>query len=116
MKALIDENGLVAQVEQQEFGVASPCFWVDCLDNIVARQYTYNNGQFIPIVTKPPTAEQNKTLAEERLLDSDWAVLPDVNLSNKVEWETYRAALRDIARNPQEGNLNWPARPKRVWV
>lgn len=115
MKALIDENGLVAQVEQQEFGIAPPCFWVDCSDNIVAYQFTYNNGQFTPIVIPTPTVDQNKTSAEERLLESDWTVLPDVNLANKAEWETYRAALRNIARNPQEGDLNWPTKPQNVW-
>jgi hypothetical protein len=116
MKALIDENGLVAQVEQQEFGIAPPCFWVDCADNIVAGQYTYNNGQFIPIVIPLPTSEQNKQRAEQQLQDSDWTVLPDVNLANKSEWETYRAALRSIARNPQEGNVNWPTKPQNVWA
>jgi len=116
MKALIDENGVVVQVEQQDFGVAPPCFWVDCLDNIVAYQFTYNNGQFTPVVVDHPTSDQNKTSAEQRLLDSDWVVLPDVNLLNKAEWEAYRAALRSIARAPQEGNLNWPTKPKNVWV
>jgi len=116
MKALIDENKVVAQVEQQEFGVSPPCFWVDCPDNIVAYQFTYNNGQFTPIANPYPTAEKNKTLAEQRLLNSDWTVLPDVNLANKAEWETYRAAVRAIARNPQEGNLNWPTKPQNVWV
>jgi hypothetical protein len=116
MKALIDENGVVVQVEQQEFGVAPPCFWVDCPNDIIAGWYTYNNGQFTPVVIPPPTAEQNKILAEERLLDSDWTVLFDVNLANKTDWETYRAALRSIARNPQEGNLNWPTKPQTVWA
>lgn len=116
MKALIDENGVVAQVVQQDFGIAPPYFWVDCPDNIVAYQFTYKNGQFTSITIPAPTAYQNKSSAEERLLDSDWAVLPDVNLVNKAEWETYRAALRDIARNPQEGTLNWPAKPQSVWV
>ena len=116
MKALIDENGLVAQVEQEEFGIAPPCFWVDCPDNIVAHQFTYNNGQFTPVVSSSPTAEQNKQQAEEDLLRSDWTVLPDVNLANKADWETYRAALRDIARNPQEGDLNWPTKPQNVWA
>ena len=115
MKALIDENGVVVQVEQQEFGMAQPCFWVDCPDNIVAGWYTYSNGQFTPVVIPPSTAEQNKTLAEQRLLNSDWAVLSDVNLLNKAEWEAYRAALRNIARNPQEGDLNWPIKPQNVW-
>jgi hypothetical protein len=116
MKALIDENGLVAQVEQQEFGIASPCFWVDCSDDIIAGRYTYNNGQFTPIVTPSSSSEDNKQRAEKLLQDSDWTVLSDVNLANKAEWETYRAAVRAIARNPQEGNLNWPTKPQTVWA
>jgi hypothetical protein len=116
MKALIDDNGIVAQVEQQEFEVAPPCFWVDCSDSIVAYQFTYSNGEFIPIVIPPPAAKDNKQRAEKLLQDSDWAVLPDVNLSNKAEWEAYRSALRGIARNPQEGDLNWPTKPQNVWL
>lgn len=115
MKSLINENGLVVQVEQEEFGAASPCFWVDCPDNIVAYQFNYKNGQFVPVVTLP-TADENKQKAEEYLLNSDWSVLPDVNLVNKAEWETYRVALRDIARNPQEGNLDWPKKPQSIWA
>lgn len=116
MKALIDENKVVVQIEQQEFDVASPCFWVDCSSNITPYQFTYINNQFVPIVIPTPTSEQNKMDAEKRLLESDWTVLPDVNLANKSEWETYRAALRVIACNPQEGILNWPAKPQNVWV
>jgi hypothetical protein len=116
MKALIDENGLVAQVEQQEFGIAPPCFWIDCPDNIVAYQFTYNNGQFIPIVIPPPTVEENKKDAEQRLSESDWTVLPDVNLANKVEWESYRSVVREIARNPQAGYLKWPEKPQNIWT
>lgn len=115
MKALINENGVVVQVEQQEFGIAPPCFWVDCPDNIVAYQFTYNNGQFIPIVIAPSTSEQNKQQAKQKLQESDWTVLSDVNLANKSDWETYRAALRTIARNPQEGDINWPTKPQNVW-
>jgi hypothetical protein len=113
MKALIDDKGLVAQVEQQEFDVAPPFFWVDCPDNIVAGRFTYNNSQFRPISLA--NSEQNKQQAEQKLKDSDWTVLPDVNLANKSEWETYRAALRAIARNPQEGDVNWPAKPQNIW-
>jgi len=115
MKALIDENGLVAQVKQQGFDVALPFFWVDCPDSIIAGQYTYKNGQFTPVVIPSPSADQNKQQAEQKLKDSDWTVLSDVNLTNKSEWEAYRAAVRAIARNPQEGNLNWPTKPQNVW-
>lgn len=114
MKALIDENGVVCQVQEQEFGVALPCFWVDCPDNIIAYQFTYSNGQFLPIIVLP-TADENKHTAENLLLNSDWSVLPDVNLTNKAEWESYRATIREIALNPQDGNLDWPAKPQSVW-
>lgn len=119
MKALINENGVVVQVEQQEFGIAPPCYWVDCPDNIIAYQYTYSNGQFLSIpeiLPDPPTARDNKRTAEKRLQDSDWTVLPDVNLANKSEWESYRAVVRAIARDPQDGDLNWPTKPQNVWL
>ena len=115
MKALIDENKVVAEVKQEESGAAPPCFWVDCPDNIVAYQFTYDNGQFIPIVVPPANADQNKQTAIKLLSDSDWAVLPDVNLVNKSEWESYRTTLRAIARNPQGGDINWPTKPQEIW-
>jgi hypothetical protein len=65
-----------------------------------------------------PTPEQiiasNKTKAESLLLESDWAVLPDVPLSNKSEWETYRSALRQIAISPTV-NPVWPVKPQSIW-
>jgi hypothetical protein len=118
MKALIDENSVVVQVEQQEFGVAFPCFWVDCGDNVLPYKYKYENGTLVAIPEPSPepiTAEQNKITATRKLEDSDWAVLPDVNLANKSEWEAYRAALRIIARDPQEGNIDWPTKPQNIW-
>lgn len=48
MKALISPNESreigyrVAQVEQQEFEVALPLFWVDCANNVVADQFWYD--------------------------------------------------------------------------
>ena len=32
----------VSQVEQQEFEVAPPHFWVDCADNVLADQFWYD--------------------------------------------------------------------------
>lgn len=118
MKALIDENGLVAQVEQQEFGIALPCFWVDCTNDVVAYKFKYENGAIVPIpepIPLTPTLEENKLKAKQKLQDSDWTVLSDVNLANKSEWEAYRATLREIARNPQEGSINWPTKPQNIW-
>jgi len=118
MKALIDENGIVVQVEQQEFGIAPPCFWVECADNVTAYKFKYENGIIVSIpepAPKPTTAEQNEVKAKQKLNRSDWAVLPDVSLANKSEWEAYRAILRNIARNPQDGDVNWPTEPQSIW-
>lgn len=66
----------------------------------------------------PPTDEelilQNKFKAESLLISSDWSVLPDVPLTNKMEWETYRAALRSIVLNPTL-NPVWPTKPDSIW-
>jgi len=114
-KALIDENSVVAQVENETFGVASPCFWVDCADDVVAYAYKYENGTIVPIPTIPKTADENKEMAKQKLKDSDWTVLSDVNLQNKTAWETYRASLRAIVLNPQSGDLVWPSQPQEIW-
>ena len=73
----------------------------------MGHKYTYQNNQF-NLIPEPPivpvlpyTAEENEELAKRKLQDSDWSVLPDVNLQNKAEWETYRSALRAIAINPE---------------
>lgn len=34
----------VAQVEDTDFDVASPFFWVDCADNVVADQWYYDTS------------------------------------------------------------------------
>jgi len=48
-----------------------------------------------------------------RMLDnSDWTQLPDVPLSNKSEWATYRQALRDVPQtNTDPANITWPVAP-----
>jgi hypothetical protein len=57
----------------------------------------------------------NKRSAEQLLTQSDWAVLPDVDLANKADWASYRATLRGIARNPPIDPAVFPTRPPEVW-
>lgn len=71
MKALITPNEVkekgyrVAQVEQQEFEVALPLFWVDCNDNVTADQYwfdpTNNSFKEISIIKDIKTIDQPVT-------------------------------------------------------
>jgi hypothetical protein len=60
--------------------------------------------------------QANKLTAATFLTESDWVVLPDVSLQNKTEWETYREALRAIARNPPVEIAQWPIKPTEIWA
>jgi len=53
--------------------------------------------------------------AKTLLAASDWSVLPDVNISNKAEFETYRAQLRTLMFNPVQSPV-FPAEPQPNWI
>lgn len=51
----ISNSDRVAEVTADEFPVASPLFWVDCADDVVADLWYYNNvDQTILLVPSPP--------------------------------------------------------------
>ena len=84
---------------------------------------TYVNGQFIPYVAPPPTAEENKQTAVTKLQVTDWTSIADVAdpalsnpyLMNQAEFFAYRSSLRAIAVNPTAGVLTWPTKPQEQW-
>lgn len=55
-----------------------------------------------------------KQKAKELLAESDWAMLPDVNLANKKDFELYRAELRKLAVDPIANPL-LPEKPKAIF-
>lgn len=77
-----------------------------------------------PKPSEPPTAEQNKNTATQKLQATDWTTIPDVAdpaksdpyLSNAQEFVVYRNAVRQYAVYPVAGDINWPAVPQEVWV
>ena len=77
-----------------------------------------------PVPPSPPTAEQNKTTAVNKLQATDWTTIPDVGdptksnpyLSNVQDFVTYRNAVRQYAINPVAGTINWPTLPQEVWT
>jgi hypothetical protein len=125
MKALISpsQGNLVVQVEQQEFEVALPLFWVDCDNSVAAYGYTYDNGNFLPYIPPAPTAEENKQKAVTLLQETDWTSVADVGdssvsnpyLVNQTAFLAWRSQIRAIAVNPTAGNLSWPAKPQEQW-
>jgi len=56
-----------------------------------------------------------KDAAKIKLAKTDWAVLPDVGISNVAEFEAYRAALREIIKNPVL-DPEYPTEPDPVWI
>lgn len=58
--------------------------------------------------------DQCKDEAKKRIAATDWSVLPDVGISNTAEFETYRAALRELIKNPVAEPV-WPTEPEPVW-
>lgn len=56
-----------------------------------------------------------KQKAKQLLAACDWSVLPDVNISNKSEFEAYRATIREYIINPV-ANPVFPNEPQPVWI
>ena len=52
--------------------------------------------------------------AKELIAEVDWAMLPDVNLSNKSDFESYRSQLRAYIIEPI-ADPTWPVKPDPVW-
>jgi hypothetical protein len=113
-KALIIENGLVTQVEDHPFDIAPPYFWVDCSDDIVPHQYTYQNGQFIKIAIPdtPVSPDDNKLKAMQILNNTNIYTFSEYTQPDKQDWINYRTQIMAIWVNPPEGNVNWPIPPQ----
>jgi hypothetical protein len=77
-----------------------------------------------PAPPAPPTAEQNKQIASNKLYETDWTTIPDVSdsaksnpyLSNTQDFVIYRNAVRQYAVYPVAGNVNWPTEPQAIWT
>lgn len=52
--------------------------------------------------------------AKRRIAETDWAVLPDVNLLNRGDFEDYRAVLRQLILFPV-ADPTWPIMPEPIW-
>lgn len=55
-----------------------------------------------------------KDTAKQKIENCDWSVLPDVKISNKSEFENYRAILRNYILNPVENPI-FPEEPNPIW-
>ena len=68
----------------------------------------------VAAVTEQAEKDACKAEAKQRLADTDWSVLPDVVVKNKLEFETYRSQIRALVLNPV-AEPSWPTEPQPVW-
>jgi hypothetical protein len=66
-------------------------------------------------VTTQAQKDACKAQAKALLAASDWSVLPDVQISNKADFENYRAILRGYVLSPVT-NPTFPTEPTPVWA
>lgn len=59
--------------------------------------------------------EACKSEAKALIAKVDWAVLPDVGISNSAEFVAYRAVLRELIKNPVATPV-FPTEPQPVWI
>lgn len=79
-------------------------------------RYIWDNAQMVWVDLR--TIDEALAITRsrrDRLLGAcDWTQLPDVPLTTKEAWATYRQALRDITQQPDPLNIVWPTPPGEV--
>ena len=65
-------------------------------------------------VTTQAEKDDCKQKAKALLASSDWSVLPDVQITNKADFDNYRAILRGYVISPVT-NPTWPQEPQPIW-
>jgi Phage tail assembly chaperone protein len=55
---------------------------------------------------------QVRAQQKQKLYESDWTCsVSDYEVPNKADWVTYRQALRDVTKQTDPFNIEWPTRP-----
>ena len=67
----------------------------------------YFNNHIAPI----QAMENLRRRRNQLLTESDWTQSRDVLLSNDEEWKIYRQLLRDLPKNTDPMNPEWPTKP-----
>lgn len=73
--------------------------------------FNYTTKQWIDPRTPETEWPLVRSKRDQLLAASDWTQLPDVPLTTKEAWATYRQALRDITLQADPFNIVWPVGP-----
>lgn len=71
----------------------------DGYKNIIPKPSKEEYMSLITPIFKTKMINAIRIKRNELLLNSDWTQIPDVELTNKNEWKTYRKLLRDLPAN-----------------
>ena len=66
----------------------------------------YNNH-----IAPKESMESLRIRRNQLLTESDWTQSRDVFVPNDEEWKTYRQQLRDLPKNTDPMNPEWPTKP-----
>jgi len=93
---------------------------IDCYDYDTLQWYDQNKPSKDELDLKSERAISKikkdfcKNKSKQLISNSDWSVLPDVNITNKSEFENYRSILRNLIINPIEDPI-FPNEPNPIW-
>ena len=87
--------------------------WEKNSTKLSSDQMALVDAEYARQITQYPL-DQCKEEAKKRIAACDWSVLPDVGLANVAAFETYRAALRELIKNPVAEPV-WPTEPTPIW-
>ena len=74
--------------------------------------FNYDTKQWVDPRTNQTEWVVVRNKREKLLFASDWTQLPDVEITNKTAWATYRQELRNITNQPDPFNITWPTPPE----
>ena len=104
MKALINNNKII-QIQETEFAVAEPLYWIDVTDAKVGDSYI--DGQVVKLQETFITWEDIRAERDSLLKATDWHITyaTEKNTSVPQNILDYRQALRDLPQtyqNPED--------------
>jgi hypothetical protein len=85
--------------------------WNDSREKPTKEKWLAEKERLIAYQPYKECKDQAKILISK----SDWAVLPDVKIENKTEFESYRSVLRNYILNPVENPI-FPPEPEPIWI
>lgn len=87
---------------------------LEWLDQVQTKPTEDEVNAEIAVLEAQAPLDACKAEGKTRLANTDWSVLPDVVVQNKLEFENYRSAVRALVLNPVADPV-WPTEPQPVW-